>query len=127
MNAKKSIVLAGMLLACMVLTTGCPEVITEIPEEPGRVPPPVGFEPLTAFLSADRAELIRGDAVLGNAVLTVTTNRETTFRWSLAGPDHDGDGNPDWEHNAVDGFVEHAPGAPPVPPSFCSCIQVEPL
>ncbi|UCE62348.1 MAG: hypothetical protein JSU63_11665 [Phycisphaerales bacterium] len=74
------IVLAGCVLAptaCDVQSTSP----TDLPDDPGATEPvPRAF---AAFLSSDRPLLVRDDAELGRATLTVTANQLAVFDWCL--------------------------------------------
>ncbi len=76
-------VLAILALTCLFGLTAC----FPPPELPDRVldedPPPQPIPAFTAFLSADRSVLIRGDVDAGRATLGVATNLDATYVWSL--------------------------------------------
>jgi len=77
---RKLLIIAGLVAVGLFGWTACfgpPELPPLIPG--GIIPKEELPPPFSAFLSADRSVLIRGDAEAGGAMLTVTTNNEATF------------------------------------------------
>lgn len=75
---------AGLLTTCLLISTACDwrGKVTVRPDMELPMGEPVRG-PFTAFLSADRSELIRGDVEAGHATLAVATDREALFHWSF--------------------------------------------